>query len=106
MAEVFYTSFGPKDRDDVCSRNVTIGGLLLKVSGTYSSASVFLDADTGKNTDSALIIDTVAYDATRKIVSFRLSAGTVSKIYLITVRVTLTDGRHYDQSFWQEVRHN
>jgi hypothetical protein len=106
MADVFYESWGLKDGDDRCSRNVDIGGLLREVNGDFASALVFLDTATGLNTDTTLLFENggvPAYDATKKKLSFVETAGAHGKKYLVTVRVTLTDGRHYDQSFWQEV---
>jgi hypothetical protein len=107
MAEVFYDSWGPKDKNDRCSRNVTLGSFLSKVGGVYASATAFLDTDTGLNLDTALtFVGAPAYDATTKTISLIEENGTPGRKYLVTIRVTLADGRHYDQSFWQEVRHN
>lgn len=106
MAEVFYESWGPKDQNDRLSRNVDIGGLLREVNGTFASALVFLDTDTGLNADTTLIFESggvPAFDATKKLLSFIETGGLAGTRYLVTVRVTLSDGRQYDQSFWQEV---
>ncbi len=98
------------DPDDLPSRNIEIGGLLRRVGGTYASVSVFLDSS---NTDSALVISVVAYDAVTQKVSWRQTGGsktnqaldgdgvTMRLGYRIVVRITLTDGRHYDQSVFQ-----
>lgn len=107
MAEVFYDSWGPKDKNDRCSRNVTLGAFLSKVGGVYASATVFLDTDTGLNLDTALTFSgDPVYDASTKAISIIEENGTPGSKYLVTVRITLADTRQYDQSFWQEVRNN
>jgi hypothetical protein len=106
---VFYDSWEPKDRNDRCSRNVTIASFLTRVGGTFASAIAFLDTDTGLNTDTTLTFESggvMSYDSATKKLSVMAEAGAPGVKYLVTIRITLTDGRHYDQSFWQEVRHN
>jgi hypothetical protein len=107
MAEVFYESFGPKNRHDRASRNVTIGSLLAHLGAAFGSALVFLDTDTpGSNPDTVLTFENggvMLYNSATKTLSFIENAGTPGAKYLVTVRVTLADGRRYDESFWQEV---
>ncbi len=98
------------DPDDLASRNLEIGGLLRRVKGTYASVVVVLAAS---NVDSSLVISAIAYDATEQTVSWRQTGGiraaqwldadgvTLRDGYLITATITLTDGRHYDQSVIQ-----
>lgn len=102
------------DPDDVAGRNIDIGGLLRKVNGVADAvtpASLFLDSSC---TDSALVISATAYDEDSTRVSFRITGGTktakaldgddVMRLgYRIVCRVLLVDGRHYDQSFWQDI---
>jgi hypothetical protein len=100
------------DPDDMASRNIDVGGLLRRVKGTYADAELFLDSS---NTDSELVISAKAYNATELMLSFNITAGsrtnqfldsdgvTMRPGYLITCRVHLADGRHYDQSYIQEI---
>lgn len=114
MTEESYQSFARShDPDDVASRNIDIGGLLRRVKGAYAGAELLLDES---NTDSALIISAIAYDTTSQVLSFRITGGTraaqhlgsdgvtMAEGYLIRCRVTLTDGRRYDQSYVQTIR--
>lgn len=105
----FETSHDP---DDVAARNVEIGGLLRRVSGTYDTAEVVLHSS---NVDTDLTITAIAYDPASQKISWRQTGGTrtnkaldgdgvtLRSGYRIVVTVHLTDSRHYDQSFWQDI---
>jgi hypothetical protein len=115
MTAKYIPRFGCHDPDDSASRNVDIGGLLLHLGGTFDHVDVFLDAS---NTDALLAISVVAYDPVTRRVSWRQTGGsrankaldgdgvTMRTGYRITVRIFLMDGRHYDQSGWQEIADN
>lgn len=112
IAEEIHAFGRSHDPDDVASRNADIGGLLRRVEGTYNAVDVFLDSS---NTDSALALSVIAYNPTSQKVSWRQTGGTRTNRaldgdgvtmrlgYRIVVRVYLTDGRHYDQSVFQEI---
>ncbi len=100
------------DPADLASRNIEIGGLLRKVVGAYSAATVTLD---DSNTDSDLAISSVAYDEVTQRVSWLQTGGSFVNTafdgdgvtrrsgYRIVVRVSLSDGRHYNQSVFQTI---
>jgi hypothetical protein len=113
MSEQFTPEVGAAhDLHDEASRNIGIGGILRKVGGTYASAEITLSDDldytqtppVAINPDSLLLISAIAFDPTTQRVSFRLTEGTRGVKYLLQLRLFLTDGRHYDFSFWQRVR--
>lgn len=113
MIEEIPTFRATHDPDDIASRNVDLAGWLRRIGGTVYGLPV-VDLDPSGCPDAALLISAVAYDATKQRVSFRITGGTLAvpvapattvalSKYLLRIRVTLTDGRRYDRSVWQQI---
>lgn len=97
MADAYIPKFGTKDPDDVEDKNFDIAPLLLSL-GSASPSLVVSATVVPAGDDGALVITNVAWSPSAQRVSFRWSGGTLGAIYLVTCRITMSDGRQFDQS--------
>lgn len=89
-------SFGTKDPDDIEDKNFDVSPLLTRLglaASAVSGATVFVAEG-----DASLTLANTIWSSSAQRVSFRWSGGTGDQTYLITCRVTLSDGRRFDQS--------